>query len=310
MSFPDPHHPLDPPYDEVRARIDWRDVPLPEGLPGTPGRIRALLARRPRHWLDWYEGRYRNPEGGPISFVPAALTTDQIREANAMIHVENELVDEAIGRVLADLAARGLLDDTDVVVTTDHGELQGDLGLMFKGPYHVDSLLRVPLVWRPARRAGVAPAKVAMPVGLVDVAPTFCAIAGVPVPDWMQGAPLPVSDDGSRERVITTFDSNFAAVGMHLRTIHRDGWTCTTYLPSDERGGRFPGYWALWGRGSRVPRFDGTEGELYDTRSDPHHFENRWDDPAVRSLRDALVDDLRAHLPPERDAPLPFAAPT
>jgi len=310
MSFPDPHHPLDPPYDEVRARVDWRDLPLPAGHPGSAERVRASLAKRPRHWLDWYDGRFRNPEGGPTSFVPARLTRDQVCEANAMIHVENELVDEAIGRVLAGLAARGQLEETDVIVTTDHGELQGDLGLMFKGPYHVDSLLRVPLIWRPAASAGIAPRAIEMPVGLVDVAPTFCAIAGVPVPAEMQGTPLPTEDDGTRERVLTTFDSQFGAVGMHLRTIHRDGWTCTAYEPSDDRGGRFRAYWAIWGQGTRVPRYAGHEGELYDTREDPHHLENRWDDPALRRFRDELVADLRENLPPEREEPLPFTAPT
>ena len=95
-----------------------------------------------------------------------------------------------------------------------------------------------------------------------------------------------------------------------MRTIHRDGFTCTAYLPSDHRGGAFPAYWAIWGRGSAIPRYDGSEGELYDVRNDPHHLENRWDDPALRSLRDDLLADLRAHLPPERTPPLPFAAPT
>ena len=47
-------------------------------------------------------------------------------------------------------AERGWADDVDVVFTTDHGELQGDFGLLFKGPYHVDALMRLPLVWRPA----------------------------------------------------------------------------------------------------------------------------------------------------------------
>jgi hypothetical protein len=61
MSFPDPHHPFDPPLDEVRARIDWRDVRLPPGHPGSRDRIAALLASRPRHWLDWYRGAFRNP---------------------------------------------------------------------------------------------------------------------------------------------------------------------------------------------------------------------------------------------------------
>ena len=75
-------------------------------------------------------------------------------------------------------------DDVDVVFTTDHGELQGDFGLLFKGPYHVDGLMRLPLVWRPARRAAVAPAVVRDPVGLVDLAPTFLQIAGVDPADF------------------------------------------------------------------------------------------------------------------------------
>ena len=35
MSFPDPHHPWDPPASEL-SRVDWRDVPLPHGYPGSP----------------------------------------------------------------------------------------------------------------------------------------------------------------------------------------------------------------------------------------------------------------------------------
>jgi arylsulfatase A-like enzyme len=313
VSFPDPHHPFDPPAGEVRRRVDWRDLPLPEGWPGAPEAIRAILARKPRHWLDWYDGRHHNPEGGPTGFRPARLTPDQLREVNAMIHVENELVDEAVGRILAALAALGLDEETDVFYTSDHGELQGDQGLLFKGPYHVDSLMRVPLLWRPAPRAAIPAARIAAPVGLVDLAPTFLAVAGLERPAWMEGRALPESPAAAagRERVLTTFDSQFAAVGMHLRTIYRDGWVCTAYLPSTrDRGGRFPGYWRLWGRGSVLPRYRGGEGELYDVRNDPRQWENRWDDPSVRRWRDELLDDLRAHLPREREPPLPVAAPT
>jgi arylsulfatase A-like enzyme len=309
LSFPDPHHPFDPPADEVKARIDWRDLPLPAGHPGSAERITKILAAKPRHWLDWYEGRYRNPEGGPIKFTPARFTADQVRECNAMIHVENELIDEAVGRVRTALGPRE--PETDIVFTTDHGELQGDYGLMFKGPYHVDSLLRVPLIWRPAARAGIAPAQIDEPVGIIDLAPTFCAIAGLDVPSWMEGRPLPSVRGSDRERVLTTFDSQFAAVGMGLRTIYRDGWLCTVYERTrHDLGGRFPLYWAVWGRGSQIPRFDGTEGELYDTRIDPHQWENRWSDPGCRAWRDELIADLRAHLPAPRSPALPVAAPT
>ena len=80
----------------------------------------------------------------------------------------------------------------------------------------------------------------------------------------MQGTLLPTSRADHRERALITFDSQFSKVGMHLRTIVRDGFICTRYEPStDDRGGRFPFYWSVWGRGSRIPRYSGDEGELY-----------------------------------------------
>jgi arylsulfatase A-like enzyme len=301
VSFPDPHHPFDPPLDEVKKRIDWRDVPLPEGRPRTRAAIEAALAKKPRHWRAWWDGRFQNPEGGPIAFRPGALRDDQLREMIAMIHVENELVDEAVGAILARLAALGRLEDTDVVYTSDHGDLQGDHGLFFKGPYHVDALLRVPLVWRPAPCAAIAPAEICEPVGHVDLAATFAQIAGVEPPEGNEGRALPVSPGGDRSHVLTTFGSQFARVGMHLRTIWKDGWLCTAYARStSDRGGRFPFYSRVWLRGSEIPRYDGTEGELYDTREDPHQHDNRWDDASLRRRRAELVEELDAALPAER----------
>jgi len=310
MSFPDPHHPFDPPYDEVKARIDWRDVPLPERHPKSREAARAILAQRPRHWLDWYEGRFRNPEGGPIAPIPKERTDDQLREICAMIHVENELIDEAIGRVLAHLEAAGLTDTTDVFYTSDHGELQGDYGLLFKGPYHVESLLRIPLIWRPAPCAGVSPAAVQDPVGHIDLAPTFCQVAGLEVPGWMQGRALPSSPDPTRRRVFTTFDSQFAQVGMHLSTIYADSMICTRYRASTrDEGGHFPFYWSIWGRGSDIPNYDGTEGELYDLKEDPLGMRNLWNDPRRREIREALTRELD-DIPAAREPCLEVEAPT
>src|SRR5690606_31064737 len=127
------------------------------------------------------------------------------------------------------------------------------------------------------------------------------------VPASMEGTPLPTTSNATRDPVLTTFDSNFAPVGMHLATMFDGRHLCTAYAPSDRRGGDFPAYWAVWGRGSTVPRYDGTEGELYDCVNDPEQRENLWDER--RALREQLVDELRARLPPER-RPLPFAAPT
>jgi arylsulfatase A-like enzyme len=208
---------------------------------------------------------------------------------NARNAVEVELIDEAIGRVLAAVAARGWADDLDIVFTTDHGELGGDYGLLFKGPYHVDGLMRLPLIWRPAPSSGVTPASVTTPVGLVDIAPTLCDIAGLPTPEWIQGESLPTVDGAGPERVLTEWDSELFGVGVHLRTVTRDGWVCTAYLPGTVH--------------------DGTEGELYDLVDDPLQQHNRWDDLSQRTLRDDLVAHLRERQPPVHEPRLQLQAP-
>jgi arylsulfatase A-like enzyme len=292
MSFPDPHHPWDPPSSEL-GRIDWREVPLPDGYPTTREERERILAGKPRHWRLWYDGKLVSNYEAPTHWVPATLTDDQVREVNALNAIECELIDEALGRVLAAVSARGWDDDLDIVFTTDHGELQGDFGLLFKGPYHTDSLMRLPLVWRPAPSRGIAPAVVSAPVGLIDLAPTFCSIAGLEVPEWMQGAVLPADDDDAAARGIehqlTAWDSELFGVAVHLRTITKDGWVCTAYLPGSVH--------------------DGTEGELYDLTDDPLQHRNRWDDPSARALRDDLLTELLAGQPTERHPRLQLQAP-
>ena len=272
MSFPDPHHPWDPPESEV-GRVDWREVPLPPGYPEAAATREAILDAKPRHWRLWYDGALVSNYEAPAAWVPATLTADQVREVNARNAVECELIDEALGRVLRAIDARGWGDDLDIVFTTDHGELQGDFGLLFKGPYHVDALMRLPLVWRPAPSAGVAPGVVTAPVGLVSLAPTFCQIAGLEAGDWMQAAALPADDQAAApERVLTEWDSELFGVDVHIRTVTRDRWVCSAYEPGTAH--------------------DGTEGELYDLVDDPLQQRNLWDDTACRSLREDLVADL------------------
>ncbi|MGH9302646.1 MAG: sulfatase family protein, partial [Acidimicrobiales bacterium] len=251
VSFPDPHHPWDPPSSEL-GRVNWRDLDLPDGHPGSPQACRAILEKRPRHWIEYYEGSHSNLEGGPAHFIPEQMTHDQVREVNAYTHIENELIDEAVGSILACVERRGWGSDTDVIFTTDHGELQGDFGLLFKGPYHCEALMHLPMIWRPAPSAGVTPAQLTEPVGQLDLAPTFCSIAGIPVPDWIEGRPLPTDSDPDRERVITEWDSQFDSEGLHLRSLCRDNWLLTAY----EAGGIY----------------DGTEGELYDLVEDPRQW--------------------------------------
>ncbi|NDD97783.1 MAG: sulfatase [Actinobacteria bacterium] len=280
VSFPDPHHPWDPPASE-RHRVNWRDLDLPDGYPVDRAEREAILDGKPRHWRKWYEGEFYSNYEAPARWVPKTLTDDQVREINALTHIENELIDEAIGRVIAHVEQRGWSADTDILYSTDHGELQGDFGLMFKGPYHVDGLMRIPLIWRPAPSAGIAASSVSAPVGHVSLASTFCHIAGLPQPDYAEAPRLPYDDSDARqlghERVLTEWDSVLFGKIVHMRTICRDGWVATTCLPGTVH--------------------DGTEGELYNLADDPLQRVNLWDDATHRATRDDLLADMWDNLP-------------
>ena len=290
LSFPDPHHPWNPPASELH-RISWRDLDLPDGYPVDAAEREAILDAKGAHWRRWYDGDLVSNYEAPARWVPSTLTPDQVREVNAMAHIQNELVDDALGRVLTTVEGRGWGDDLDVVFTTDHGEFQGDFGLLFKGPYHVDALMRLPLVWRPAPSSAVPADVVTTPVGLLDLAPTFCRIAGIEVPGWMDGLPLPLSDDAGgvhgRRGVLTEWDSVHPnGTEVHLQSVFLDDLLYTRY----EAG----------------TCHDGTEGELYDLAEDPLQRVNLWSDPERRSIRDDLGTALEDALP-ERSQPVLMA---
>ena len=128
------------------------------------------------------------------------------------------------------------------------------------------------------------------PVGHLDLAPTFCEIAGIKTPDYMEGCILPVSDEAAQKQdyVLTEWDSEHGPVDMHLKSIYRaDGWLCTTYEKS-----------AL---------YQGTEGELYNLTTDPEQRENLWS-KETRIQRE-LVEAIYDLLPPAREPRLERRAP-
>ncbi len=279
MSFPDPHHPWDPPASEL-SRVPWREVDLPANYPETASERESLLDQKARHWRAWYDGRVVSNYEAPAKWVPATLTANQVREVNALNAVEVELIDEALGRVLREIDSRGWSGDVDIVFTTDHGELQGDFGLLFKGPYHVDALMRLPLIWRPAPSAAVSPAVVDAPVNLVSLAATFMSIAGLETPTWVEGGALPRSNDDARQRdfdaSITEWDSALFGVDVHVRSV-----VTSSYLYSEYQRGTM---------------HDGTEGELYVLAEDPLQRVNRFSDPSLAGERVELSERLHCHM--------------
>jgi choline-sulfatase len=150
--------------------------------------------------------------------------------------------DHELGRLLDALAARGLADDTIVVVTADHGEPLGDRREIFHGRSLWNELVRVPLVlWVPGLAGGVRVDEV---VSLLDVAPTLTALAGLPTPpsfvgrSWLQPASTaaPAGATGELVRGLS-----WATVGWYAREgpwkliLDREKGPSLFHLPTDPR---------------------------------------------------------------------------
>ena len=91
------------------------------------------------------------------------------------------LVDHHIGRVLKALKDKGIEDETLILFTSDHGELLGDHGLLFKGPFHYDCLIKAPMI---LQWSGTVPkgSRYTQITEHVAIMPPLLDLAGVAVP--------------------------------------------------------------------------------------------------------------------------------
>ncbi len=130
-------------------------------------------------WVHLYDPH--KPYAPPAEFLKAA-GDDPYRG-------EVACADHAVGRMIADLRGRGLLEKTLVVAAGDHGEGFGEHGERGHGVFCYEESVRVPLLF-----SGAGLARRAMRVGqrarLVDVMPTVLELLGVPVPGSCQGTSL------------------------------------------------------------------------------------------------------------------------
>lgn len=264
VSFPDPHHPFTPPaeyYDRHRPE----DMPLP----ATFGQDHA---RSPEH-VRRIDARRGTPDVDPMMLW--APTEEQYRHALAAELGSIEFIDDSVARILAALEASGHADDTVVVLTSDHGDVFGDHGLMLKHFTHYRGAVRVPLVIAGAGAAG----QVTELVSSADIGPTILDLTGLAPLEEAQGrslVPLLEGDPtGWRTSLLIEEDQPYGIDGMpgpvRLRTIVTDRLRMTRYAGL-------------------------AEGELYDLAADPDETANLFADPAAAPLRaaadSALADAL------------------
>lgn len=165
-------------------------------------------------------------------FPPLEKNPTDLQKQIAAYDGEIRYTDDHLGRIVATLRALDVLDDTIVVVTSDHGEEFFEHGLKGHGVALYDEVIRIPLVVRwPARIAGGQ--RVREQVRLGDLAPTILGLAGVPAPAGFAAPELRTPDraldvspwitanDGTERPALPAFSQTL--IGLRHESVRTQG---------------------------------------------------------------------------------------
>ncbi len=262
-SFFDPHPPytLPEPWASMYDPADMQPGTLQAGeFNHMPPQFARTLQEHP----DFTD--YDEPGGqGLHGFHSHRHTREELQRSMASYYGMLSLIDSEVGRILAALDRLRLAENTLVVFSTDHGHFLGQHGLIAKGAFHYEDLLRVPMI---VRQPGAVPAGVVSDAlqSQIDYAPTFLGAAGLSAPGIMQG----VSQLGvwrgiaKPNRDHALIENRHNPTRVHLRTYVNQRYKLTVY--------RNAGY-----------------GELFDLQDDPQERCNRWDDPQYQTVKSELL---------------------
>lgn len=205
VSFGGPHDPWDCPREYLSR---FENYPVPEPLP-------AFLDANPR--------RPRGTWDKPVDYPPFSRADVMAIRRNYAGKVS--LIDDQVGRILRALERAGRLENTVVVFSSDHGEMNGDHGRLYKSNF-LESALKVPLI---VQAPGCRHAETDELVELLDIGPTILAFAGLK-PEYAQVgisfADLVFGEGASsgRDFVISEYDREIMVFdGRWKMVVNREG---------------------------------------------------------------------------------------
>ena len=258
VSYLDPHSPshLCEPYWKM---FDAAKMPLPPSFKQDPTKSKETESSR--HMVN-------DPE------IVKAMTAAYLAKVT--------MVDDNVGRLLENLRAQGLAENTLIIFTADHGNMLGDLNRWFKGVMYEGSS-RIPLLMKaPAASPFAAQfnrgAVVSEIVENIDVMPTLCELAGVALPaQGIQGKSMTAlvagKDAAWKNRAYSERGSSM------LRTAQ------FKYIKNDKKN----------------ERHNGGAAELYDLTKDPLEMHDLASDPAYAATLKELAaqhDAWQKEIPP------------
>ncbi len=236
LGFHNPHPPLNPTH-EAFAPYTTTTIPRPhfgdDEWADKPEPLRHMLQGR----RDWCESDF-------LSYRRYfyALVTE---------------IDLALGMLFGFLRQNGLMADTLIAFSADHGDMCGDHNITHKGPHFYDEVMHVPQILYWPNGLGTHRRDIPALVEMVDILPTLLELCSGYVPETMVGRSF-ANALRSGEKVIGRQD---------VLAFHEPNWMM---LRSDD-----------W----KYIRYDSTGGEvLYDLSEEPHEGTNHATDPAYADL--------------------------
>ena len=267
-------------HPNVIQQDDGRVVPMP----GQPGGFVAADRHRGR-----YAGRamprrpnaFKPPIDKPalmrrIGSLPplgreTATTDEEIRGRAEMLLG----VDDSLGRILDLLEKNGVLDDTVVVFTSDHGYFYGEHGLNEERRLAYEETIRIPLLVRypPRIKAGSVASRLVLSI---DLAPTLLEMAGLTPGPHLEGRSLVPMLTGAPVDWRESFLIEYYSDTVFPRVLNM-------------------GYSAVRTTKAKYIEYRELQGmnELYDLEADPYEEHNLIDAPGAAALRTTMQAELQ-----------------
>jgi N-sulfoglucosamine sulfohydrolase len=233
-----------------------------------------------------------------------------VRKDWAQYYDTMTLMDRQAGEILDQLEEDGLADDTIVWFWGDHGRgLPRAKRWIYDSGIHVPLIVRVPEKYRrpamPDNPEAVQPGSVNDTlVSFIDFAPTMLSLAGVKIPEYMQGraflgtqraAPreyvFGIRDrmDGTYDMIRAVRDKRYKYIRNYMpHIIYAQHIDYMEMMPTMQEMRRLHAQGELTGPQTQYFREQKPVEELYDTQTDPHEVKNLADDPQYKDVLERM----------------------
>lgn len=206
---------------------------------------------------------------------------EELKKDIALYYGMISMMDKYIGKILDSLDALGLAENTLLVFTSDHGHFIGQHGLVRKGPFPYEDLIKVPFIARWPKKIPPGQKNTALQ-SLVDLSPTFLTAAGIRIPYAMTGKnQIDVWKNIKKSaRTCIICEDAHEHPTLNLRTYVDERYKITVMHGQDC-------------------------GLLFDLQADPEEKHNLWNDDSHAGLKQGLLlKYISAELDKER-RPMP-----